>query len=66
MKAPAPVKTAKPVHPVAAFLMIGALSLAFGVAGVAVLFGLGWALIATSAGLAFGAGLIWKGLKTRV
>lgn len=59
----APEKIAKPVNPVAAFLILSALSAALGVAGVAVLFGLGWALIAASAGLALSAGLIWKGLK---
>jgi hypothetical protein len=63
MMKPAPEKTAKPVNPVAAFLILAALSVAVGVTGVAVLFGLGWALIAASAGLALGAGLIWKGLK---
>lgn len=60
----APEKTAKPVNPVAAFLILAALSVVLGVAGVAVLFGLGWALIAASAGLALGAGLIGKGLKS--
>lgn len=63
MTKPEPKKTAKPVNPVAAFLILAAASVALGVSGVAVLFGAGWALIAASAGLALGAGLILKGLK---
>lgn len=56
-------KPAKSINPVAAFLILAAASAGFGVSGVAVLFGAGWALIAASVALALGAGLIWKGLK---
>lgn len=52
------------MHPVAAILVLIALSAVSAVAGVFMLFGPGWALIALSAALAMVAGLIAKGLKS--
>lgn len=52
------------MHPVAALLVLIALSAASAVAGVFLLFGTGWALIALSAALALMAAVIAKGLKS--
>ncbi|MDP9991975.1 hypothetical protein J2W28_001003 [Variovorax boronicumulans] len=45
------------------FLLCGAAGMALVVAGVAVLFGTGWALIAAGAFLIFTAALIGRGMK---
>lgn len=50
------------MHPVAAFLIIVALAIVCAVAGVLILFGLGWALIAAAGCLVVPAILIRKGL----
>lgn len=49
---------------VALFLILALLSALCGVTGVALLFGIGWALVAASVALALAAGLIGKGLRT--
>lgn len=51
------------MNPVAAFLIIVALAIVCAVAGVLILFGSGWALIATAACLVVPAALIRKGLN---
>lgn len=45
------------------FLLLGALGMSLVVAGVAVLFGTGWALIAAGVFLIFTAALIGQGMK---
>lgn len=51
------------MNPVAAFLIIVALAIVCAVAGVFILFGPGWALIAAAACLCVPAALIRKGLS---